>query len=124
MITTEQVAAVLSTGYGMEVDPAFLSDWVEMVNAIEPCLIGSGATEVVIRLILTNLVILNVWFSGGKRLNAVGSAAGSTVSFRYDNNLYSKLVNQIRLLDKNGCSASLIPADPNTTSSPIFDVVS
>ena len=121
MITLEDAKAALKN-YGLTVSDDILTCYVELVNEIEQCLIDSGASECKIKIILTNLLLLQVWSAGTRVIKSTSGASGSSVSFEYDKELYDKIVNQIRLFDKSGCSEGLIPPDPSKDSA-FFDVV-
>lgn len=121
MITIEDAKAALAN-YGLTVDDDILACYVEIVNEVEQCLIDAGLSECKIKVILTNLLLLQVWSAGTRVIKSTGGASGSSVSFEYDKEIYDKLVNQIQLFDTTGCTASLIPPDPSSPQA-YFDVV-
>ena len=118
-LTLEQAKAALAN-YGMTVDDTILQAYVDIVNDIEQCLIDQGLSNAQIQVVLTNLMLLLVWSAGVFTIESVRGATGASTKFIYDDQIYNKLKNQIGLFDTEGCSAGLIPPNPNTE---IFDVV-
>lgn len=118
MITTEQLKTALAN-YGLNVSDDILDCYVEIVNEKETCLTASGVTECQIKIILLNTALLLCWSAGTYQIESTRGATGASVTFKYDADIYSKLVNQIGLFDKGGCMTDIIPASPGFN---LFDV--
>jgi|GEM_PF-3380978 len=121
MITLEEAKAALKN-YGLKIDDKTLECYVEIVNETSQCLIDAGLSDCKVHVVLINALLLQVWFAGPAKISSTSGASGSSVSFKFDDDQYKKLTSQINQLDKDGCTASIIPPDPSKDSA-YFDVV-
>lgn len=60
--------------------------------------------------------------TSGRYLTSHSAPSGASESFAYGSKPWSSLYNQMRLLDKAGCTGDLV-ADPNEGAKPFFKVV-
>lgn len=117
-ITTEQLKSALM-GYGLTVSDEVLDCYVEIVNQKEACLTAAGVAECQIKITLLNTALLLCWSAGTYQIENTRGATGASVTFKYDTDVYSKLVNQIGMLDKAGCMSDITPSAPGFN---LFDV--
>lgn len=119
-ITIDEIKAALSS-YGLTVPDMLLNCYIEIVNEIIPCLDENNVSECKAKIILINSAILLADAAGTVKISSTSGASGSSVSFKYDDEFYDKLKNQIEQFDEFGCALGLIPEEPGAKG--FFDVV-
>ena len=113
MPTIEEVTAWL-VSQGMDVPPAMVAAWLEVVSAIEPCFIGAGYPASTIRLIVFYLIALYGLSAGTRYVSSQSAPSGASRSFRYNalQESWRGQIGMLRLLDPSGCTTTLIPPRP------------
>lgn len=121
IITLEDAQEYLSS-QGIEIPAVMLRAIVARINALEPCFIGAGydeGTQLLIGLYLVGLLGL-VSADGRIRSQSAPSGASQSFFFASMDERYRSYAGQIYGLDPSGCSASLIPPNPNASNCALF----
>lgn len=112
MVTQEQAKEYL-VSQGISLPDFILSALVEQANSIQECLDANypSATALLIQMYLLGLMGLG---QGDKYISSQSAPSGASRSFRYVSfsDRWKGSLGLLRGLDKYGCAASLIPANP------------
>lgn len=119
MITSEQAKQYLkSQGIDTTNTPDFIIDgWVELANSVSECLDANYTVNTAL-LIQCYLISLMAYAQSNKMLSSQTAPSGASRSFKYKDfaDRWKAQLNLLRGLDKSGCTAELIPADPTQTA--------
>lgn len=111
MTQTEAQAYLLTLG--IEAPAAIVAAWLAVIAGADECLDARYNPEIKL-LIISNLLALYGLSGGMRYISSQSAPSGASRSFRYGDlkNLWRSNLNMLRLLDKHGCVADLIPASP------------
>lgn len=116
MVTTEQAREYLES-QGIDVPDVILSLLVEQANSVNECLDANypASTATLIQLYLIGLLGLT---QANKYVSSQTGTNGASQSYSYvDFNQKWKAAHSLLYsLDKNHCTAELVPADPQNTA--------
>lgn len=113
-LTLDQAKEYLAT-VGISLPDFLLRMLVAKANGIDACLIGAGYPDVDALLIKLYLVGLLSLAQGDRYISSQTAPSGASQSFRYQSlqHRWRGTLSLLRGLDKAGCAAELIPADPS-----------
>lgn len=121
MITPEAAIEYLAT-LGLNPPRAVVLAWLELAEGLEPCFIGAGYSDATQTLIVTYLVGLYGLAGGNQYLASQSAPSGASRSFRHValTESWRAVIGMLRMLDKSGCTDSLIPSAPDKKSAALF----
>lgn len=116
MLTAEQANQYLAT-VGISVPDFILVAFLETANSISECL-ELNYTPSTALLIQTYLVGLMALAQGDRYISSQSAPSGASRSFRYLGfaDRWRGTLSLLKSLDKHGCTAGLLPADPTSTT--------
>ena len=109
---TEAEAREYLAQLGITIPSAMLLALIDRVSAIDDCLAAyPPETETLIRMYLFGLLAIS---SGGRRVSSQGAPSGASQSYSYGtiSEQMRQLKASLRILDTNGCTKGMIPAEP------------
>lgn len=116
-MTTTEATAYLDQ-LGLSLPTPILSALVAKVGSIDACMTEKGYSaddQELIRYYLTGLLAIS---SGGRRVKSQSAPSGASQSYSYGtlSEQMRQLKAALRLLDTEGCTTDLIPAEPGPTA--------
>ncbi len=112
-MTTTEAAAYLDQ-LGLSLPTPILAALVAKVESIDACMTEKGYSTTDQDLIRYYLIGLLSISSGGRRVQSQSAPSGASQSYSYGtlSEQMRQLKAALRLLDTEGCTAALIPAEP------------
>lgn len=113
MLTLEQAKQYLAS-VGVNLPDYLLLALLEQVNSVGECLIANGATPGQVTLVLSYLLGLMGLAQGDRYVSSQRAPSGAAQSFRFQSvgDRWRGLYAMLRGLDKWGCTADLVPSNP------------
>lgn len=109
---TEADAREYLAELGLSVPNIMLSALIARVSSVDDCISKyPEESQTLIRYYLVGLLAIT---SGGRRIKSQGAPSGASQSYSYGTLVEQQrqLVNGLRLVDPDGCTSGLIPAEP------------
>lgn len=121
MVTADQVKTYLAS-QGIDNVPDFIIDaWVLSANSIQECLDEhyDAGTALLIQMYLIGLFGVS---NMDKYISSQTAPSGASRSFRYNNfaDRWNGQWSLLRGLDKYGCTAAIVPPNPNAKNAALF----
>lgn len=113
MLTAEQAKQYLDS-VGVALPDYLLLALLEQVNSVAECLVANGATPGQVTLVLSYLLGLMGLAQGDRYVTSQRAPSGAARSFKFQSvgDRWRGLYALLRGLDKWGCTADLIPSNP------------
>jgi len=113
MLTLEQAKQYLAS-VGVNLPDYLLLALLEQVNSVGECLTANGATPGQVTLVLSYLLGLMGLAQGDRYVSSQRAPSGAAQSFRFQSvgDRWRGLYALLRGLDKWGCTADLVPSNP------------
>lgn len=107
---------------GITLPDVFLQLIVDQINSIDPCLDGAGYDPGTVGLIKYYALALLGILQPNRQVTSQRAPSGASQSFAFGTLAegYKKYINLLHGLDKSGCTAGIIPDDPNAANCALF----
>lgn len=107
---------------GLNPPHAVVLGWLDLVEPLESCFTSAGYSESTQELIVTYLIGLYGLAGGNQYLASQSAPSGASRSFRHlaIGDAWKATLGMLRMLDKAGCTADLIPPAPNKKGAALF----